>query len=142
MAAGKHGSSEVTFTLDDAPGGTGRAIQGHITEAFGVKIESAQEASQAFGDAWEESTPSGSRKGAPIPVGGFFDDTATTGPHAVLSSPDYDPQAAARNLVIVFGNAKTVTTTVRLTDYEVTATVGKLHKFKATLQPTGAITWS
>jgi hypothetical protein len=144
MATGKHGSAEVTFTLDDAPGGTGRAIQHHITGSIAVAIASAMEEATAFGDSWTWKLPAGVRSLKDIPIGGFFDDTANTGPHAVLSSPDYSPTGTPRNLVVVYGNSKTATTTVWVQDYEVTGTVGKLSTYKATLTPAypGTVTWS
>ena len=36
--AGKYGSSSVTITYDDAPGGTGRAITNFVMELGGAKI--------------------------------------------------------------------------------------------------------
>ena len=133
MAVGKHGSSEITVTYDDGPGGTPRAITGFILTLGGVKITSKMQASTAFGDVTSKKLPTGLTDLADIPITGFWDDTTVTGPHVVLGVPDTSPQAATRTLAIVFGNAKTWTSEGYLVDYEVTGKVGALTEFKATL---------
>lgn len=142
MAAGKQGSAQVTVSYDDAPGGTLRAVTNHTLEMGGVKIESSMELSNAFGDAWEESTPSGIAKIPPITLGGFFDTTGVTGPHVVFLTPDTDPNGGTRTLTITWGDSKQFTVETRLVSYEVLGNNGKLTKFSAVIQPTGAGTWS
>ena len=140
--AGKYGSASVTVSLEDGPGGTARAITNHVLEIDGIEIESAMELSQAMGDSWEESTPSGMKKGADINLTGNWDTTATTGPHVVLKDVDDSPQDDGREMIIAFGDSKTCTFDVRLVKYKVLATVGKLTRFTALLRPTGAMTWA
>lgn len=144
MATGKHASSEVTITYDDAPGGTGRAMQQAVLTMSGIKIEAATQLSHAFGDAWEESSPSGMRKVPAITLTGFFDDTATTGPHIVFRVVDGDiaPEASTRTLVVVFGNGVTFTVETRLVSYEVLGKNGNLTEYAAVVQPTGSAAWS
>jgi len=144
MSAGKHGSSEVTVTYDTSPGGSGVAITNHVLQMGGAKIESIQQMTDALGDAWEESSPTGKRRVPPIDLEGFFDDTATTGPHTVLrvTDDDVDPNGSTRTLVLVFGNSKTFTVETRLAEYEVIPDNSKLTKFKAKIVPTGVGTWS
>lgn len=142
--AGKYGSSSVSVTFDDAPGGTGRAITNFVMKLGGAKIVVATESSEAFGDAWNEHTPTGMRSCPDIPVEGQWDTTATTGPHVVLNpvAGDADPNASTRTLVIVFGDSKTFTVETRLVEYEVLANNGKLTTFKGVIRPTGAAVWS
>ena len=144
MAAGKHSSSEVTIGYDDAPGGSLRQIEQSVLTMSGVKIEAGQQLSHAYGDSWEESTPTGIRKVLPITMTGFFDDTATTGPHTVLRvvDGDIDPTGSTRTLTVVFGNSKTFTVETRLVSYEVLGKNGNLTEYAAVIQPTGAGTWS
>ncbi len=144
MAAGKHGSSEVTVTYDDAPGGTGRDITQFVMDLGGVEIDVETQSSDSFGDSWREFTPNGMRAIPVIPVKGLWDDTATTGPHTVLNpvAGDASPQASTRTLVIVFGNSKTFTVETRLTKYRVIAKNGALTEFEAEIQPTGSGAWS
>ena len=140
--AGKYGSQSITVTYDDAPGGTGQAVTNHILTMSGVKITSAMQLSHAFGDSAEESTPSGMTKVEPITLTGFWDTTATSGPHVVFQTPDDGPQDATRTLVIVFGDSKTFTVETRLVSYEVLGKNGALTEFSAVIQPTAAHTWS
>lgn len=140
--AGKYGAGSITITYDDAPGGTPRAVTQHVLEMSGVKITSAQELSHAFGDTAEESTPAGLIKVDDITLGGFWDTTATTGPHAVFQAPDDDPQDPTRTLTIVFGDSKTFTVETRLMVYEVMGQNGNLTKFSAVIRPTGAPAWT
>lgn len=142
MATGKHASSEITVTYDDGPNGTGRAVTNYILTMSGAKITSNMQASHALGDSWEEVLPSGMAKGDPITLTGFWDDTATTGPHVVFIAPDDGPQDATRTLVIVFGNSKTLTMETYLESYAVIARNGQLTEFEAVIRPTGTLTWS
>ena len=107
--AGKYGSQSITVSYDDGPGGSLQAVTNHILSMGGVKITSAMQLSHAFGDSAEESTPSGMIKVDPISLGGFWDTTASTGPHVVFGTPDDGPQDSTRTLVIVFGDSKTFT---------------------------------
>ena len=141
MAAGKHGSSEITISYDDGPGGTLRLITGFILTFGGVKITSNMVASTAYGDVITKKLPTGVSTLADIPMEGFWDDTVTLGPHVVFIAPDTSPQASTRSLVIVFGNSKTWSSEGYLQDYEVLSQSGSLTKFKATLiQNSGAWT--
>lgn len=141
MAAGKHSSSEITISYDDGPGGTLRAITPYITSMSGIKITSNMQKSTAFGDTIEKMLPTGLQIFAQITLTGFFDDTATTGPHVVFLTPDTNPQGATRTLTIVIGNSKTWTGEGFLVSYEVLGKNGALTEFAAVLQQnTGA--WS
>lgn len=146
MPTGKHGSAEITISCDDAPGGTLRAITPYVTQIGGVKITALTQAITAFGDTWVKNSPTGLKKVEPIQISGFFDDTATVGPHVVFISPDvtiYDgTTATSRTLTIVFGNSKTFTVECLLTDYAVMGKNGNLTEYQATLTPTSTGTWS
>jgi len=141
MAAGKHGSSEITVSYDSSPGGALQLITSYVLQFGGVKITANMQVSTAFGDTITKKLPTGVSALADIPIEGFWDDTATTGPHVVFLAPDTSPQAATRTLIIVFGNSKTWTSEGYLQDYEVLGKAGELTRFKAVLlQNSGA--WS
>ena len=142
MGAGKHGSSEITIAYDDAPGGTPVTITNGVLTMSGVKIEAAQQLTHAYGDSWEESTPTGMRKVPPITMHGFFDDTLVTGTHIVMKVTDADVsvQGSTRTLTVVFGNSVTATGETRLVSYEILGKNGNLTEFEAVVQPTG--TWT
>lgn len=143
MPVGRQGSADVTVSLTDS-GGTPRLITDFVMELGAAKIEVKLQRSDAFADLWDEYAPTGRRSSPAIPVSGLFDTTTVTGPHVVLRPVDADalPNATARVLVIVFGDAKTFTVSVRIADYEVQAKNAVLTEFKGTLQPTGAAVWT
>ena len=136
------GSNSVTFTYDDGPGGTGRDVTPWLTEIGGIKVEALQGRTDAFGDIWEETTPTGLMKMEDLTLGGQWDTTATTGPHVVFVAPDDGPQDGTRTLVVVFGDSKTMTVETRLISYEVKGVNGDLTQFEAVLRPTGSAVWS
>ena len=140
--AGKYGSQSITVSYDDAAGGSLTAITNHVLSMGGVKITSAMQLSHAFGDSAEESTPSGMIKVDPIEIHGFWDTTASTGPHVVFLSPDDGPQDATRSLRVVFGDSKQFDVETRLVSYEVMGKNGALTEFTAVVQPTGAPAWT
>lgn len=140
--AGKYGSQSVTIQISDGPGGTLRTITNYVLSMGGVKITSNMEASHAFGDSWEENLPVGMGKLEPMTLEGHWDTTATTGPHVVFIAPDDGPQDAVRQLVVVFGDSKTMTVNCYLASYEVLAQVGALTRFRAELIFTGQPVWS
>lgn len=137
----KYGSASVTITMDDGPGGTGRVITPYVTSISGVKLEAITQQSNPFGVAWEQHTPTGVSKVPPITIQGFFDDTATVGPHVVFIAPDDGPADLERSLVIVFGNSKTASMEGRLVSYEVLGKNGNLTEYAAVYQP-NSLTWS
>lgn len=141
MAAGKHGSSEITVSYDDGPGGSLQVITSYVMTISGIKITSNMQKSTAFGDTIEKMLPTGLKIYAPITITGLFDDTATVGPHVVFLAPDTSPQSSTRTLTIVIGNSKTWSGEGFLQSYEVLPKNGNLTEYVAVLvQNTGA--WS
>lgn len=137
------GSGSVVITYDDAPGGTARTITPYVREIGGVKVEALQARSESFGDLWHEHTPTGMKMVAAVSIKGFYDDTATTGPHVVFRSPDDDPSDATRTLAVTFGGTNgTATVETRLISYEVLGKNGNLTEYEAVVQPTGSLAWS
>ena len=144
MAAGKHGSSEVTFSIDDAPGGSPTVMTNYLLTIGGAKIENVLQPSHAFGDAWEEMLATGFARVPEIPVTGYFDDTASTGPHTVfqVKSADRSPQAATRTVAMGFGNSTSFGGEAVMKSYEVIGKNGALTEFAAVIQPVGAWAWT
>jgi hypothetical protein len=140
--AGKYGPSSVTVTLEDSPGGTARALTNFILEGVSVKTTSILQDTTALGDSFEEQTPTGSERMEPITLTCIWDTTGTTGTHAILGSVDNGPQDDGRELIVVFGDSKTMTMDVRLMSSEVVAANGAIQTIVAELVPTGAGVWS
>lgn len=137
--SGKYGAKDVTVTLDDAAG-VARVITGHVLEIGGIKIESAMELTHALGDSAQESTPSGHVSVPDINLGGVWDTTPVTGPHAVMAQPDDDPQDATRTLAVAFGDGKSFSAECRLVSFEILANNGALTRFASVLRVTGVPT--
>lgn len=142
MASGKFGPSSVTVTLEDAPGGTAQNLQNFILDGISAEILSEMFESTALGDSWKERVPLGMKDSPPVTLTGIWDTTATTGTHAVLGTVDDGPQDDGRELVIVFGDSKTFTRDVRLSEYKVLASTTEIQKFSCVLTATGAAVWS
>jgi len=142
MAAGKHSSSEVTISYDDSQGGTPRTITSSVMTLGALKLTAGMQASTAFGDTIEKQLPTGLTKVEKVTFHGFFDDTATTGPHVVFGSgPDTSVQGGTRTLSVVIGNSKTWTSEGYVESYSVIGKAGNLTEYEAVcVQNTGA--WS
>jgi hypothetical protein len=137
------GSTSVTITYDDAPSGTGRNITNFVTEIGGISVEALQADTSAFGDIWGESTPTGFKTVDEVPIKGFYDDTATTGPHVVFRDVDDSTTDGTRTLVVVFGGTSgTFTIETRLKKYTVLGKNKGLTEYEAVVKPTGSGAWS
>lgn len=110
----------------------------------GAEIENILEPSHAFGDSWGEMLATGFAQVPEITVTGYFDDTASTGPHTVfqVKSADRSPQANTRTVAIGFGNSTSFGGEAIMKSYRVTGNNGKLTTFEAVIQPTGSWAWS
>jgi len=140
----KHSPSEVVITIDDAPGGTPRVITPYVTSIGGIGVESITEQTNPFGVTSEEHTPIGITKTADIPISGFFDDTATVGPHVVfqVEAADISPASVGRVLAIVAATGKTFTITVHLVKYEVQLENNGLTKYQALVRQKSTGVWT
>lgn len=143
----KHGPSEVTVTIDDAPGGTPRVITPYVTTIGGLTLESITQQTNPFGVTSESHTPVGLDKTPDIAIGGFFDDTAVVGPHVVFGTAatwalDKAPGSVGRVLVILAASGKTFTITVHLVKYEVGLKKDGLTEYTATVRQKSSGVWS
>lgn len=139
----KFGSSTAVVTYDDAPGGTPRTVTSYITSLGGIKLEQINEMTMPFGQNYESNTPVGVQRMPDVVVEGYFDTTATSGPHIVFGTPDDDPADTTRTFTFS-PNSGTSTFTVetRLVDYEVIPSNGALTKYRATIRQAGLGAWS
>lgn len=140
----KHSPSEVTVTIDDAPGGTPRVITPYVTTIGGLSIESITQQTNPFGVSNESHTPVGITKVADVQIGGFFDDTALVGPHVVfqIAAADISPASVGRVLAILAATGKTFTITVHLVKYEVLLKKDGLTEYQATVRQKSSGVWS
>lgn len=143
----KHGSSEVTVTLDDAPGGTPRVITPYVDSIGGISVENLSEMTMPFGGSSEVHTPTGVTRTPDIEIGGRYDDTATVGPKAVFFTAatqalDKAVGSVGRVLAIQVATGLTFTITVHVVQTTAVLTNGQLTGYKALLRQAGAGVWS
>ena len=129
----KYGSSNLTITVEDSLGAA-QDLSNYIDTINDVNIEALTQESTAFGDSWVENLATGVKKGNPVTVEGFYDDTALTGPDAVLIGI-----GDTREVVITWGGAKTTTFDAIIQNYTRRPTRNELTRFSCTLLPTGAV---
>lgn len=136
----KYGSASVTVTMDDSSG-TPRTITSYVNTMGGLKIETITQEINPFGGSAEKPNSVGVYKSITIPVTGFFDDTATTGPHVVFGTISSTVAASSRTLAVVTGGG-TYTVECIVTGYEVMPKTGALTEYAATLQTVAVAAWS
>ncbi len=138
----KAGSASLTISFDDQAG-TPRDLTPYVTSINGVEPESIAEEISSFGDEYARYLPVGFEKIAPIVITGYYDDTATSGPHVVLRALDKSPAQASRTLAINHsGTGGIFTVEAFCLKYKITGKLTGVTTFEATLQPTGEYAWS
>lgn len=129
------GPSVVAIEIDNTVGGSLTAITQFVLSISGINKLANLEDSRTFGDTWGEASDIGTRMMEDITIEGFYDDTASTGSHAIL-----DGAGEQRSFRVTFGNSKTVSVEVLIVSYARTLDRAALHKFRVVLRPTGAPT--
>jgi len=135
----KYGSNSLAIAVDNSSG-SATTMTSYVTEINSVEIEAMLEESHSFGDAWFESLATGVRKASDLVLGGFFDDTSSTGPDAIFNAVASGPTASSRTVTITWGGSKTTSFEALITKYTRTASRNELTKFEVTLTPTGTVT--
>lgn len=130
----KYGSKDLKVEVDNS-GGTLVDLSNYVTTINGISVEAILEEGTAMGDTWVEQLFTGNKQMPAITLGGFYDDTASTGPDAVLNAI-----GDTRTLKVTWGGTKTTSTEAIITSYVRTPAVKTLTKFSAVLTPTGAVT--
>lgn len=131
----KYGSDDITIELDNS-GGTLTDITAYVTSIGGVEIEALTEETTPFGVTNPTHAGVGMSEMAELDIEGFYDDAASPAPDALIGGG----LGATRTLKVTWGGSKSTSVEVIIKKYVRTATVRELHKFTATLLPTGAIT--
>jgi hypothetical protein len=119
--------------LDLSVGGT--SMKAHILDDVTLSVEIGTEESTAFGDTWQQNISTGIKKAAPITVGGYYDDTATTGPDV-----KFNTLGTTIAIIINWGGSKTSTFSAIVQKYDRLGKVNGMTRYVATLLPTGTIT--
>lgn len=136
----KYGSNSLVVEIDSTEGGSLSDISQYVLDINGVEVEAILTESHSFGDSWVEFLATGLRRMNPVTLGGFYDDTASTGPNAIFSSVQDSPADGTRTLKITWGSTKTTSVEVWIQKYTRRPVRGELTRWEAVLQPTGAVT--
>lgn len=132
----KYGSKDLKIEVDNS-GGSPVDLSAYIDSISAFDPEVGVVQTDGFGKAWEEYTSTGYNKLSEITLGGTLDDTAATGPHAVLNA-----RGDTRSLTITWdGSTAAIADTVEciITKYAKIPTRGELTRFECVLRPTGAV---
>lgn len=129
----KYGSAEVK--VEFGPTGSLQDVSADILNIGGIDLQAETEEGHGFGEGWVKQLATGLKRGADITVQGFYDDTATTGTHAVFNCI-----GEARQLEVTYGGGKSTRMDVLVQSYRRIPARGELTKFEAVLLLTGAPT--
>jgi hypothetical protein len=131
----QYGSDQVVVKIDVTDGGALTDITQFVQTINGIDIEKILEVSHTFGDAWEESTPVGVSKMAPVVLGGIYDDGAN-----VSAAFFTNAHTQTRTLEITYGSTKKTTVEVWINKRKRMPARNALTRYEVTLQPSGAAT--
>lgn len=133
----KYGSPDFKVEVDgtDTTGGNLVDLSAYVDTVNELNIEAMLQEGHGFGKSWVEQLYTGMKKGNDLTLEGFYDDTATTGPHAVLNS-----LGSSRQVKLTWGGSKTSTFAVVIKNYVRKPVRGELTRFSCTLSPSGEVT--
>ncbi len=129
-----YGPDDVKIEFDNT-GGSLVDMSAHITTFNGIKREALTVEATTFSLSAEAHAAVGVTRVNDVPLRGFYDDTATTGPDVIFNA-----LGATRTLKITWGSTKTTSVETIIVGYDRIAQVGKLTEYEVTLRPTGAVT--
>lgn len=130
-----YGFDDLEVEIDATVGGALTSLKAYVTEVSGLEIEAVLEDGHTVGDSWAESVFTGLKKANSFTLKGFYDDTATTGPDAMLVGI-----GDVRSFKFTWGGAKTSAFEALIAKYSRLPAKGELTKFEVELQPSGAVT--
>lgn len=136
-----YSGKDLVISFDNS-GGTPQTMTNYIRTIQIGDLEASFERSEAFGDQYAENLFAGLRMLGPIVLGGYYDDTATTGPNAIFNDVGNTTAGTTRTLTITYGASKSTAVECWIQKYSRSAGPGKLTEFSVTLLPTGTITES
>ena len=135
----QYASNSVVFKVDAADAGSLTDITSYLTELNGVKVDRKTIDANTLGTTAATYLTEPIKSYQAIEVGGFYDDTASVGPEAILNIGRVT-HAVTRSFELTIGGSKKISGECWITAWDVTIQANNYHTFKATLQPTGTIT--
>jgi hypothetical protein len=129
-----YGFDDLKMEIDNAVGGSLADVSAYVTEVSAFGVEAVLEDSHTAGDSWVEKLFVGLKQASEFSITGFYDDTATTGPDALLVNV-----GEVLSFKFTWGGSKTSAFECLLAKYERAPGRGELTKYSATLVPSGAV---
>ncbi len=138
----KGGSNEFKFEIDVADGGAlSSGFTQYITKFGDIEVKKESIESTPFGVTVESYLQGIIKRHEPIAFGGFWDDTVSTGPDAILNI-DKVVHAVTRTYEITLKAGKTVGGECWIETYKVTFETGTYHVYESSIRFTSTVTWS
>lgn len=129
----KYGSKDITIKVSNASQAL-QDLSAYVDTINEFTVEALLQEGHTFGDSWVKQLFTGVKRGNPLTIEGFYDDTASTGPHAILNAI-----GDTRKIEVTWGGTKKSTVDVIITNYSRRPVKGDLTRFSCTLTPTGAV---
>ena len=115
-------------------------IAGYVRSISGLNIEAMLQETHGFGDAWVEQSYVGMRRVDDITIGGFYDDVAASGPHAIFGA--LATLGAERVIKLDLGTTNEYPKVdVIVKNYRRMPSIGEMTGYEVVLAPTGAVTY-
>jgi hypothetical protein len=140
----KYSSPNLTFEIMITDGGAmTTGFSQYITKFGEINITRPLIESTPFAAAIAQYLVSVFKKYEPFTIEGFYDDTASTGPNAVLNIGQYT-NSTTRGFSLTIGGSKTITANgttggLWIVSYKRTFNVGEYHGYSCELQASGTI---
>jgi len=135
----KYSSPDVVFKIDKADSGALQDITTYITKIGEINIARPMVDSTPFGTTQAEYLVSIFKKYDPITIEGFYDDTVTSGPDAILNIGAI-VHSVTRSFEITIGSGKKISGECWIVSYKRTFNVGEYTTYSAEIQITGTTT--
>lgn len=128
----QYGPNQLKIEFADS-GASLQDMSNYIRTFNGLDVQAILVEGHAFGDAWVETLFTNIRKAADITMGGYYDDTASTGPDAVFNAT-----GDVREMKVTWG-VKTSDFDAAIGSYKRLPTLNDLTKFEVMVRPTGEV---
>jgi len=134
-----YGSNSIKVEIDLADGGALTDITAYVTKIGDINVNKGLIDVTPFGTASAAFLQGVFKTYDPIEISGFFDDTASTGPDAILNIGKVT-HAVTRSFKLTYGGTKYTSGECWITAYKRGDEVGGYVTYSATVQLTGTIT--
>ena len=132
----KYGSPDLTIEVDstDETGSDMIDLSEYVDTINELNIEAMLQEGHGFGESWVKQLFTGVKQGNDLTLEGFYDDTATSGPDAVLKAI-----GETRQVAITWGGTNKSTFSAVIKNYVRKPVRNELTKYSCTLAPSGEI---